>query len=69
MDEGRTTIAKFLGTIPDIQSAISVGGDGAARLKIDVPESEIAEVIRLAGFGRGKVLNISITEATEDELQ
>lgn len=51
---------KFSAYLPDIQSAISIGGDGA-RLKIDIPESEIAEIIKLAAYGRGKELLISVS--------
>lgn len=50
----------FAASLPEIQSAISIGGTGA-RLKIDVPESEIAEVIKLAAYGRGKVLMVTIS--------
>lgn len=48
----------FSATLPEIQSAIEIAGDGA-RLKIDVPESE------LAAYGRGKVLSVTIS--AEDE--
>ena len=37
---------RFTASLPDIQSAISVGGDGA-RVKLDVPESDLAQVLRL----------------------
>lgn len=50
---------KFAASLPEIQSAISVGGDGA-RLKIDVPETEIAEVLKLAAYGRGKILHVTV---------
>lgn len=48
---------QFRATLPEIQSAISVGGDGA-RLKLDIPESDIGAIMNLAYYGRGKVLNI-----------
>ena len=38
---------KFSASLPDIQSAISVSGEGATRVKLDIPESEIAEAIKL----------------------
>lgn len=53
-----------MASLPDIQSAVSIGGDGA-RVKIDVPESDIAEVIKLAAYGRGKVLTVTIKESGE----
>ncbi len=37
----------FVGTIPSIQSAIQISGDGSGRIKIDTPQSELSEVIRL----------------------
>lgn len=38
---------RMMASIPMIQSAISIGGDGGARLKLDIPASEIAQVMRL----------------------
>ena len=58
-------IAEFSASIPPIQSATSIGGDGACRLKLDVPASDLAEVMKLAGFGMGKHLKITV-EATEE---
>ena len=57
-------IAEFLAYLPPIQSATSIGGDGASRLKLDVPETEIAEVVKLAAYGRGKVLRVEVYETT-----
>ena len=49
---------KFRASLPDIQSAISIGGDGA-RIKIDVPETDMAEAIKLVML-KGKVFTITI---------
>jgi hypothetical protein len=54
-------IAEFLATIPPLQSSISIGQDGA-RIKIDAPESELAEVLKLAAFGREQVLHVRISK-------
>jgi hypothetical protein len=52
----------FFCSLPDIQSAISISGTGnGARLKLDVPETEIAEVIKLTLL-RGKALKVTIEE-------
>lgn len=51
----------FSAYLPEIQSAISIGGDGA-RLKLDVPESELAAIVKLAAYGRGKVLRVTISD-------
>lgn len=59
-------IAAFSATLPDIQSALSIGGDGSCRIKIDVPESEIAEVMKLAAYGRGKVLVVTVQAKLEE---
>lgn len=45
--------------IPNIQSAMKVGGDGA-RIQFDVPESELASLVNLIAYGRNKVLRLTI---------
>ena len=57
----KSVIAEFRASIPPIMSATSIGGDGACRLKLDVPASDIAEVMKLAGLGMGKVLTMSVS--------
>ena len=37
----------FTASVPDIMSAINISGQGAIRLKLDIPESEIAEAVKL----------------------
>ena len=37
----------FMASLPDIQSSIQIGGDGATRVKLDIPESELAEAVKL----------------------
>lgn len=51
----------FAASLPEIQSAISIGGDGG-RIKLDVPETEMAALVQLAAYGRGKVLLVSVAE-------
>ena len=38
---------RFIASLPNIQSAINIGGDGATRIKLDIPESELAEAVKL----------------------
>lgn len=57
---------EFTAALPEIQSAVSVGGDGA-RIKLDVSESDIAAIMRLAAFGRGKLLRVSMEYENENE--
>lgn len=52
----------FAASIPDIQSAIKIGGDGM-RVQFDVPESEMPNAIGLAGM-RQKVLYINVSTET-----
>lgn len=55
-------IIEFEASLPDIQSAITLSGAGnGARIKIDVPESEFAEVVKLA-LMRGKSFKVRIEE-------
>jgi hypothetical protein len=56
-------IAEFAASIPQIQSAIKFGGDGSARVQLDVFESELAEVVKLAAFGRDVELRVVVSEA------
>lgn len=60
------TIAEFRAIIPDIQSAIKLGGSGESRVQFDVPASDIAEVMKLAGFGTRKVLRIAVEVDKQD---
>ena len=51
--------ATFLATIPPILAGIRFSGDGDARIMLDAPESEIAQVTKLL-LMRGKVLRVTI---------
>ena len=55
-------IIEFEAVLPDIQSAITLSGSGnGARIKLDVPESEFAEVVKLA-LMRGKSFKVTIKD-------
>ena len=42
-------------------SAVTIGGeDGEARIKLEAPASEIAEVMKLAAYGRGIALEVRV---------
>ena len=62
MDEQTSSspIAEFVATIPPIQSAVSLSGEGSARLKLDIPESDMSEVLKLIAFGREQALRIVV---------
>jgi len=59
-------IAEFIATIPQIQSAFNVGGDGSTRLKLDVPASEMAAIGDLITYGRDKALTITVSVDGEE---
>jgi hypothetical protein len=41
-------LIEFIATLPPIQSAMSVSGNGdGMRIKLDIPESEVPKAIRL----------------------
>jgi hypothetical protein len=50
---------EFRATFPPIQSAISIGAD-ASRLKLDVSGEDLPSVMKLAAFGQGKVLRVTV---------
>jgi len=50
---------QFVACLPDNQSAISIGGDGATRIKLDIPESELAEAIKLVLL-KGQTFQVTI---------
>ena len=53
----------FMASLPDIQSAINISGTGSgARIKLDVPETDIPNVALLMLL-RGKLLKVTIEDA------
>ncbi len=49
---------EFVCSLPPIQSALNFGGDGG-RIKIDIPESDIAQAAKLI-MARGKVIRVTM---------
>ena len=49
----------FLASIAPLQSAITIASDGGARIKIDIPESEMPAIVRLMLY-RGQRLRITL---------
>ncbi|MDI9475303.1 MAG: hypothetical protein QM295_00545 [Bacillota bacterium] len=55
-------ICSFHAVLPDIQSAINFSGSGnGARIKLDVAENEISEVIKMVLL-RGKEFKVDVYE-------
>jgi hypothetical protein len=50
----------FTATLPQIQSAMSFGGDGEVRIKLDIPASDRPAALRLAELGPGKLLRMAV---------
>lgn len=50
--------AEFAASLPAIQGAVRFG-DGACRVQLDIPESELPEALKLATM-HGKVLRVVI---------
>lgn len=57
---------KFSASLPEIQSAISIGS-GGGRVKLDLPESEMSALVQLAAYGQRKELIVTVREADADE--
>lgn len=55
-----TDRATFRASLPPILSALKVSGDGGARLQLDVPDSDMAEALKLL-LWRGCVLKVTVT--------
>lgn len=55
----------FLASIAPLQSAITIASDGGARVKIDIPESELPAIARLL-LMRGKVLRVTVEEEVKE---
>lgn len=51
---------KFQCIIAATSSAFKVGDEGASRLSLDIPMSDMAEAMKVVAFGRKKVLNVTI---------
>jgi hypothetical protein len=58
-------IIEFLASLPDVQTAIAIGGDGA-RIKLDIPETDLPNVIKLVLL-KGKLLKIRIEDVEENK--
>ena len=51
--------ASFLATFPPVLSAIRMAGDGGMRLMIDIPESDMAEAVKMLAW-RQQVLRVTV---------
>ena len=58
---------EFIASLPDIQSAISIGGDGATRVKFDIPESDLAGAVKLVML-KGKAFTVKIETIEQEDF-
>lgn len=54
----------FLASIAPLDSAIQVSSHGGARVKVDIPESEMPAIVRLL-LMRGETLRVTVEIAAE----
>lgn len=52
-------VIEFVASIPPIQSWMQVSGDGGARIKLDVPDTDLAQVLKLVLL-RGQPLRVRV---------
>jgi len=55
---------EFKASLPPIQSAIQLDGLAGARVKLDIPESEMISILKLSVL-KGKVFKVVIIENTK----
>lgn len=55
----KTGVIEFEATIPPIKSAILVDGQGGGQVKLEVPESDMPELVKLMAL-RGMVLRVTV---------
>lgn len=54
---------QFLASIPPLQSALQISGDGGGRLKLDFDDSQTEAVLALLGW-RGQLIEVTVRLAT-----
>ncbi len=58
---------EFWASLPDILTAITISGEGATRVKFDIPESEIANAVKLVLL-KGQAFKVKIETVNEQRL-
>ena len=66
MAKSKTTGASvsFLATIPLVQAAITVAGDGGMRVRLEIADDQMDKAVGLLSM-RGEVLRVTIRVVTE----
>ena len=56
----------FIASLADIASAITISGEGATRVKFDIPESEIANAVKLVML-KGQAFKVNIETIKQED--
>ena len=51
---------EFQATLPDVHTAIAISGDGSSKIRLDVPDCDLPEVMKLVLF-KGQSFKVTIT--------
>ena len=57
---------EFIASLPDIQTALGISGDGSTRVKFDIPESELLEAVKLVML-KGQAFKITIETIKQED--
>ena len=61
---------QFVGSLPPIQSAITMDGIGdGARIKIDIPASDVGAVLLLQHYFTGRVFSVTVERMDMDPIE
>ena len=55
---------EFTASLPDTQTAIAIGGDGGSRIKLEVPDSELPNVLKLILL-KGRAFRVKIEAVSQ----
>lgn len=58
----------FTASIPPIETAIKIHGDGGARMILDIAEDCLKEFLPACSM-RGKILHVTLKETTSDGIR
>jgi hypothetical protein len=67
--KGGDNMIEFIASLPPIMSAITVSGNGdGARVKLDIPQSEMAAIVQLQ-LMQGRALKVTVEDLEGEDRQ
>lgn len=51
---------KFIASLPPIASAVTIGGERETRIKLDVPATELSQVLKLIELYAGRAFRVTV---------